>query len=295
MEIIKEKITKDWKFFSIIMIVILAIIMMSFYAVGISDKLYKTSDKIEVKDYIHNIECGNIIEQKIIAKEDNFQRVDIQFEPLKEETNVAGKVSINIKDENGKVIKEERITRNNIRENPIYEFGFKKQKNSQGKEYTLELKFEQIEEGKQFFSVKLDKNSEIINELIINGQEQEGKLAIQEFYLNTTKQAFFIGIVAVFTIYALGISTYIFYKKDIKTEKIFLFTVPVICLFYILCMPTFKNHDELYHWYRAYEVSIGKLATGIDGDILGTNMPENIVKPLTDDWTKNISNIYKSN
>ncbi len=47
-------------------------------------------------------------------------------------------------------------------------------------------------------------------------------------------------------------------------------------------MPTCKNHDELYHWYRSYEVSMGKLMTGINGDELGTKMPENISKLLTD-------------
>ena len=112
-----------------------------------------------------------------------------------------------------------------------------------------------------------------------------GKIATQEFYKNSTKQIFFLVISSIITIYVIAICTYIYSKKNIKIEKIFLCTVPIICLFYIVCMPTFKNHDELYHWYRAYEVSIGKLTTGINGDVLGTKMPENISKPLTEDWT----------
>lgn len=284
MEKIKAKLIKDWKFFSVLIIAILALLMISFYALGVSDKLYRKSEKIETENYIQNIEKGNVIEQKITAKENNFQRIDIQFEPLKQEYNIAGKVVIGIKDESGKIIKEETITRNSIRENTTYEFDFKNQSKSEGKEYTLFIRFDEIEEGKKFYSVKIVKDVETEDQITINGESQEGKLAIQEVYLSKTKQAFFIGIAMIVTIYVIAISTYIYYKKDIKVEKIFLYTVPVICLFYMICMPTFKNHDELYHWFRGYEVSIGKFMTGIDGDVLGTKMPENIVKPATEDW-----------
>ncbi|MCI8444442.1 MAG: DUF2142 domain-containing protein [Clostridia bacterium] len=284
MEKIKENLRKDWKFFSALIIAIIALLMIAFYALGVSDKLYRKSEKITTEDYIQNIEEGNKIEQKIRAKENNFQRIDIEFEPLKEQIEVAGKVRISIQDEKGEIIKEETITRNNIRENSKYEFSFRNQSQSEGKEYILSLQFAEIEEGKKFFSVKIADSQE--NQITVNGQNQQGQLAIQEVYLSRTKQAVFIGIATLITIYVIAISTYIYYKKNIKVEKIFLYTVPVICLFYILCMPTFKNHDELYHWFRGYEVSIGKFMTGIDGDTLGTKMPENIVEPLTQDWTK---------
>ena len=35
--------------------------------------------------------------------------------------------------------------------------------------------------------------------------------------------------------------------KDIKVENIFLMIVPFVCLFFLITMPTFKNHDEYYH------------------------------------------------
>ena len=296
-----NKLKKDWKFFLILFISVIAIISMAFYALRVSDKLYNTSEKIKADQYIKNINLGTIIEQKIISDKNNFERVDIVFEPLKEEYGNFCDVTIGIKDENGNIIKEENISRNYVREKPTYEFNFKKQKNSQGKEYTLYIKYEpqNNEEVNKFFSVKYKaieetnaKESNADNtenstntKFTINGQTVNGNLAIQEYYFNNSKNIFFIIAVIITAIYAILISIYLRYKKDIKIEKIFLITVPIICLFYIIAMPTIKNHDELYHWYRSYEVSTGKLMEGINGDALGTVMPQSIANIATEDWT----------
>ncbi len=283
---VKAKIKQQWKFLTILIISVIAILMTANYVLGITDKLYNKSETIEAQESVKDIKQGDKIEQKIVAAENNFQRVDIQFNPLKEETNVSGEITIGIQDENGQTIEEETIIRNNIRENTTYEFEFKRQKESKGKTYTLWIAFNNVEEGSKAFTVKYLQNGEGEQyTYTVNSESREGRIATQEFYFSTTKQVFFTVIALLISLYAIIISIYIYNKKGIKIENIFLFTVPVICLFYILCMPTFKNHDELYHWYRSYEVSIGKLVEGIDGDTLGTKMPENIVKPLTDDWT----------
>lgn len=285
MKNIANKIKKDWKFFLLLGISIVLIVLMILYTLRVSDKVYNVSEKVEVQDTIKEVTAGMKFEQKINAIQNNFQRVDIQFEGFKEQSNIAGKVTIGIDDPNGKNIRKKTITRNYIRENSVYEFDFKNQSESANKEYTLWIQFEEVKEGSEFFTVKTANANQEDNKLIINGQEQNKKLAIQEFYKNSKKQAMFILGILIFIIYAVVISIYIYYQKEIKVEKIFLYTVPVICLFYIIFMPTFKNHDELYHWYRGYEVSMGRLMTGINGDILGTEMPENINKIATDDWT----------
>ena len=299
-----NKLKKDWKFFLILFISIIAIIAMAFYALGVSDKLYNANEKIETDKYVENINVGTIIEQKIIGDKNNFERVDIDFEPFKDEYGNFCNITIGMKDETGNVIKEENISRNYIRENSTYEFKFKKQKNSEGKEYTLYIKYEPESgtEVNKFFSVKYKANENLasnpenanievenstnINQesFWVNGQQVKGTLGVQEYYLNNSKLIFSVIAVIILVVYAIFISIYLRYKKDIKVEKIFLYTVPVICLFYIIAMPTFKNHDELYHWYRSYEVSIGKFMEGIDGDTLGTIMPESVGKAATDDW-----------
>ncbi len=105
--------------------------MLVFYSLDVSDKVYNTSEKIEAEGSIKDVTPGMKIEQKIKATRNNFKRVDIQFEPLKEQNNIAGKVTIGINDENGKTIAKKTITRNYIRENNVYEFNFKNQKKIQ--------------------------------------------------------------------------------------------------------------------------------------------------------------------
>lgn len=264
------KSKSKYKFPIILGIVILLILLMAFYSLKVSDKEYKTSDKIEAVDYEKDIYAGKKLEYNIKAEGNNLSRIDIQFEPFKGEDNIAGEVVIGIDDSEGKNITEKRITRNNVREKSIYEFEFEKQNNSKDREYLLWIRFDKIEDGKEFFSVKTD---------------AQGNIAIQKFYESNAKQTLFNVITIAFCIYAFGICLYIYKKKDMKIEKIFIYTVPVICLFYMFCIPTFKNHDELWHWFKSYEVSIGQFVTGVDGDTLGTQMPENISKAATDNWT----------
>ena len=291
-----EKIKQDWKFFLIFFISIIAIIAMAIYALEVSDKLYNTSENIETDNYIKNIKVETIIEQKILSNQNNFERVDIDFEPFKDEYGNFSEVTIGINDENGNLIKEEKISRNYIRENSTYEFKFKKQKNSEGKIYTLYIKYEPQNSNEtvdKFFSVRyksmenteqISKNHDSLENFTVDGQEVKGILGIREYYLNNNKLIFFIVITLAITVYVIFISIYLRYRKNIKVENIFLITIPVICLFYIICMPTFKNHDEIYHWYRAYEVSTGKLMEEVDGDTLGTILPQSISDVTTDDW-----------
>lgn len=144
MKNIAQKIKKDWKFFSILAVAVILIWMLVFYSLDVSDKVYNTSEKIEAEGSIKDVTPGMKIEQKIKATRNNFKRVDIQFEPLKEQNNIAGKVTIGINDENGKTIAKKTITRNYIRENNVYEFNFKNQKKSKDKEYVLWIQFEEV-------------------------------------------------------------------------------------------------------------------------------------------------------
>ena len=96
MKNIAQKIKKDWKFFSILAVAVILIWMLVFYSLDVSDKVYNTSEKVEAEGSIKDVTPGMKIEQKIKATRNNFKRVDIQFEPLKEQNNIAGKVTIGI-------------------------------------------------------------------------------------------------------------------------------------------------------------------------------------------------------
>lgn len=282
---ILEELKKNWKFYTIMTVSIILIILLMTYMVNISDKLYKKIDYKIGDSYVEDIDTDTTITQKFIAEYNNLEKLYIEFEPFKDSSNVGGDVLIGVRDEDGNIIKEEKITRNYIRENTTYKLKFKKQKLSQGKEYELYIKFVDHEKYDKFYTVKYSKENKIENyKLLINGVEEEGTISFAQLYSNNKKVYAYIltNIVMIFAV--MSISIYIFKGKNIKEENIFLLTVPVICLMFMATMPTFKNHDELYHWIRTYEVSTGVLATKVEDGVQGTKMPEAITAIMKSNW-----------
>lgn len=47
-------------------------------------------------------------------------------------------------------------------------------------------------------------------------------------------------------------------KKKIKPENVFLVTATIFGIIYMFATPLFKGHDEQYHWYKSYAVSMGE-------------------------------------
>lgn len=282
---ILEELKKNWKFYTIMNVSIILIILLMTYMVNISDKLYKKIDYKIGDSYVEDIDTDTTITQKFIAEYNNLEKLYIEFEPFKDSSNVGGDVLIGVRDEDGNIIKEEKITRNYIRENTTYKLKFKKQKLSQGKEYELYIKFVDHEKYDKFYTVKYSKENKIENyKLLINGVEEEGTISFAQLYSNNKKVYAYIltNIIMIFAV--MSISIYIFKGKNIKEENIFLLTVPVICLMFMATMPTFKNHDELYHWIRTYEVSTGVLATKVEDGVQGTKMPEAITAIMKSNW-----------
>lgn len=275
-----REIKKDWKFFVVLAIAIIAIWMLAIYTVTINQKLYTKGSLPETVGSLQDISENTQIEQKFIAKENNLEKIKIEFEPYKEDSNVGGKVKIGIRNEQGNILKEKEITRNYVRDNTSYELKFQKQKNSQDKVYTIYIEFEDLHQNDKFYTVKYaENNEENIGDFIVNGKIQKGnQLVFQEYYKSPTRTLIFIGILLVMTILVLILATIIYYKKNIKAEKLFLMTVPIVCLFFLITMPTFKNHDEYYHWLKAYEISTGNLMTPIENNIQGSMMPEGVSK-----------------
>lgn len=282
---ILEELKKNCKFYTIMTVSIILIILLMTYMVNISDKLYKKIDYKIGDSYVEDIDTDTTITQKFIAEYNNLEKLYIEFEPFKDSSNVGGDVLIGVRDEDGNIIKEEKITRNYIRENTTYKLKFKKQKLSQGKEYELYIKFVDHEKYDKFYTVKYSKENKIENyKLLINGVEEEGTISFAQLYSNNKKVYAYIltNIIMIFAV--MSISIYIFKGKNIKEENIFLLTVPVICLMFMATMPTFKNHDELYHWIRTYEVSTGVLATKVEDGVQGTKMPEAITAIMKSNW-----------
>lgn len=288
MENIKKKIgiKENWKFYTVLICAIITILLLTGYMAKISDKLYKKMGTSDSDEYIDEITQGTVVSQYFTANYDNLEKIYIDFEPFKNESTVGGTVIVGIKDQDGNIIKEEKITRNYVRENTTYKFQFKKQKQSEGNQYELYIKFDDLGQHEKFYTVNvIDEKINENDKLVINGQDNVGSLVFKELYLNRNKTICYTIANIVLVAVVLVISIYLYRTENCKEEKFFLATVPIICLMFMVAMPTFKNHDELYHWIRSYEVSTGVFATKLEDGIEGTELPSAITAIMKSDWT----------
>ncbi len=284
----KIDIKKDWKFYGILTIAVLIIVLIANYALKIEEKLYTAGEVQEETGTLEEIATGTEIIQTFVAVDNNLEKVKIDFEPYKDDVNCGGKVTIGIKDADGNVIEEKEILRNYVRETSQYTLEFSKQKDSKDKEYQIFIRFNDLEEADKFYSVKYtDKNEFLKNHLTVNGEEmQRASLIFQDLYKSNIRTTIYSVILIVFVLGIYIVSSIIYYKKGMKIENIFLMVAPLTCIFFLVTMPTFKNHDEYYHWLKAYEVSQGTLMTPQENGVQGSMMPEGVSKVFPTDWTK---------
>lgn len=262
----------------LVIIIILELLLVN-YKADINDKFYYAGNVLqESNEVLKEVNEGTLVEQKFIASSDNLQKIYLNFESYKDDKNCGGTVLIGIKDSNGAVIKETEIQRNVIRENSIYKFSFKKQKKSQGQEYTVYIKFKSRENYETFYSLKMNPNSLENWNLFINGETQSSNLCMQDMYKNNKEYLAFVAVSVLVVVLVIGISICLFKKKEISIEKAFIRIIPIIGIMMLLGIPILRGHDELYHWYRCYEVSTGHLTTGLENGVEGTEMPGSVIQ-----------------
>ena len=284
----KINLKKDWKFYGILTIAVLIIVLIANYSLKIEEKLYTTGEIQEETGTLEDASAGTEIVQTFVAIDNNLKKVKIDFEPYKEDVNCGGKVTVGIKDANGNVIQEREILRNYVRETSQYTLEFPKQKDSKDKEYQIFIRFNDLEDANKFYSVKYtDKNEFLKNHLTINGEEIQGaSIIFQDLYKSNIRTIIYSVILIIFILGVYIVSSIIYYKKSMKIENIFLMTAPFACIFFLVTMPTFKNHDEYYHWLKAYEVSQGTLMTPQEDGVQGSMMPEGVSKVFPTNWTE---------
>ncbi len=91
-------------------------------------------------------------------------------------------------------------------------------------------------------------------------------------YSSKYNKFIFIIVTIIFTALAF-LAKYFIFKNNLKIEKIYLIFAFIIYGFFVFLMPMYIAHDELYHWYRAYEVSTGGLITKMGNGSVGANLP----------------------
>lgn len=83
--------------------------------------------------------------------------------------------------------------------------------------------------------------------------------------------------VTLFTLVSIIVGVLIIYihkNESIKPEKFFLVASISLGIIYMFATPLFKGHDEQYHWYKSYAISLGQFrATPNEDGVLGDYLP----------------------
>jgi len=250
----------------------------SFYVVAflmiLLVNLYSIDQKAEYKYYDHRSDLAlydldsytfkkdDVLEQKIIAKDDNFSKLNIivYVGNINIESHLSGCVTVGIKDSSGNVIAEYQYERVFFQNQVKLGFEFPTQKYSKGKEYTLYLKsFKDAN-----FTLQTAKNNNNSELLRINGKSYEDSLILETYYLEGISNNLYIFYICITVIFVFLMIVLNKYKLMIHNKYLL---IAIILSFLSICLtPFFQGQDEVYHFYRIYEISEGNIVTDeIDG------------------------------
>ena len=243
---------KNFKFGIALALVIIVMISLALYVADIKHTFYTKGVQQNANDSLVVTNCNTEITQSFTAVADNLEKVILQFEQLDNQSG--GNLVIGIRDQNGNVIKEQEVTRNYIRGNQSFVFKFPKQNESKNQKYELYFKYTDLGEYEQFLVLKLTNKNEHADKLMKKNGEvvNEESIIFTDMYESNARKVIFIVIMGLMIITISIVAWIIFIKKSMKIENIFLLCALSTYIFSFVAMPTFKNHDEYYHWIRAY-------------------------------------------
>lgn len=273
--------------FNVILVIGIAVLLLiSYYQLKISDKTYSLEYRQEIferkeKLELNNLKDGTNINKKFVAPRNNLEKIRVKFSG-----SVGNNVNIEIKLINltdNLEIANKTIKISDLKENDTFFLEFNQQENSKNKTYAINIDFVENEDSKVTISY-IEENLNNNSFTSVNGEEINGTLEINEYYLNSSKQKLFNLVAIITSLVTIIITTLIFLKKDINVEKAFLYIIPIMCAMFLVIMPMFKSHDEQRHWLRAYEVSEGHFFTQIHDNKVESYLPKNVADPLNTYW-----------
>ena len=274
-------------FYVLLFVFIIGVLLVAYYQLKISDKTYslgysQTKFDREVKKNFNIDENLTNISKKFVAKKNNLEKIRIKFSLNKEENF---KINVKLLDlTNNLEIFNKEITKSDLIDGNIYFLKFDAQKNSKNKMYLISI--DVLEKNNSNVSISyIEKNLNDKDTITtMNNQKINNTLEINEYYQNYEKQKIFNIVAFVSTIIAIVLSIFIFLNKNMNEEKAFLFTVPIMCIMFLIIMPMFKSHDEQRHWLRAYEVSEGNIFSQVNDNKVESFLPKNVIDPLNTYW-----------
>lgn len=111
---------------------------------------------------------------------------------------------------------------------------------------------------------------------------------ISDSYNGPKSQLLYIVLSILLSIIVGGLIILLNKKSKIKPENVFAILALIFGIIYMITTPLLKGHDERYHWYKAYAVSMGNFIQVKDENgKIGDNLPEKVegIYEIQDNYT----------
>lgn len=251
-----------------LIVVVLSILLFS-YKFEISENgyvIYDTLQDIESDNAIDIVKNNDVINQDYTIAQDNVKYLKIYFNT--DVIDDEGSYQLELIDEKGNVVFSKTI---DYLETVTTSGAYKvKLKNVAKGDYTLSLKYT----GNDTNFCPLVNHSYEENTYSVNNEEYTGLIQTETLYVNKVRTiAFYVGMA--FFVVVISILAYIvgIKKNGESLEKKFLYIAIPIYVLYLLFIPLYVAHDELFHWYRIFEITEGGLLPEIQNDSTGYVVP----------------------
>lgn len=283
-----DKIKKVFQNKKWIIIVIMLLILVFINLISISKFMY--SDRKDYKDnYISNDNIlkkdGNVIvTQDFVANINNMKGIELGINKSFRTYNNANIDIEIIEIATGKIIGKYNNIYNNINiDETKYVFNFQKQKDSFEKKYQIRIKYlNGTKENPLYYTNENKVENGIFK---INDNNEKGNLSFAVLYENNIGKAIFIiGVILINTITIIEII--LVYLEKINIKKSFIMIVIISGLFYISFVPMYRSYDEHAHFFKAYEISEGKLITPLKDGWPITEIPKGMTETLHSKYDK---------
>lgn len=258
----------------ILFIVILITHFYSYYRVSKNDYVYGHYTEMEINELEDYVYRDEVIVQKIAAKEDNFYKVKLYLNGIRDSVYENDECKelyavFSIEDENHNVIEKYKVSRVFLEEDGTVPFVFKPIEDSKGKIYYLKLESYKNQNINMKFAVN---NTQEQYEMWIDDKLTDNSLLYLTSYKTDYDNSIFL--IVTFIISCIFISlTIIFIKMKFNMEKQYLFLAICISFLMIFLSSPFAGHDEISHWGRVYELSRGNLISDVKDDWLYASVP----------------------
>ena len=276
----------------VILVCLVCLYLIAYHQLMVNGKEYKQSISEEnfgkINSKYQELPEWNVAEKTFTAKYSDLNKILISFDIADNDAETEESISIKLEDlSNNTIVKEEQVPFNTIKENSEYYFNFDRQKDSADKQYKLTINFNNLSNilGVDYSNKDLQQDAAFS----INSEEIDGTLAINEYYFASTRVLKFNLIALGLSVLIMGLSLFIYTRKNMTPEKLFLYTVPIMCLLFLVIMPMYRGHDENRHMLRIYEISEGHLLTEVHDGVVGTPLPKAVVDGTGKYWREEMT------